>query len=55
MLYKIMLRLPILVLNLTQDGPSGQSNRPERREMLDAAVVRCKPGTLGNQRPGGAI
>ena len=45
MLYEIMLRLPILALNLTQDGPSGQSNGPERRERLGLAVVRYKPGT----------
>ena len=52
MLYRTMLRLPILALNLTQDGPSGQSNGPERRGRLDEALARYNPGTSGNQIKG---
>ena len=55
MLYVIMLRPPILALNLTQDGSSGQDNGPERGELLDAAVVQYEPGPSANQRQGGAI
>ena len=53
MLYGIMLRLPILALNLTQDGSNGQDDGPERPELLDAAVVRYELGTSGNQRQRG--
>ena len=49
MFYGIVLRLPILALNLTQDDPNGQSNGPERREPLDAAAVLCKPNASGNR------
>ena len=55
MLHRIMLRLPILGLNLTQDGSSGQDNGPERGELLDAVVVRYEPDPSANQRQGGAI
>ena len=49
MFYGIVPRLPILALNLTQDDPNGQSSGPERRERLDAAVVRYEQGTSGNR------
>ena len=45
-MYGIMLRLPILALNLTQDGTSGQDNGSERRTLLDAVEVRYEPGIL---------
>ena len=45
-MYGIMLRLPILALNLTQDGTSGQDNGPERRMLLDAVEVRYQPSIL---------
>ena len=53
-MYGIMLRLPILALNLTQDGSNGQHNGTDLWELIDAAVVRYEPATSGNQRQGGA-
>ena len=45
-MYGIVLRLPILALNLTQDGTSGQDNGRERRMLFDAVEVRYQPDIL---------
>ena len=55
MLYGIMLLLPILGLNLTQDRASGQDNGPERREPFHAAEVRCESGAAATQSHGGVM